>query len=199
MAVWLLRPGRESRWESLALEHNVAVIGWEELPDLSSVTTRDAVMHLLQVTYPNSKPATLRNWGGQVWAFRGEIQPGDLVVVPSKTRGMIAVGQVTGDYQYRPEFPVGARHTRPAAWCKELPRSARDPDLLYSLGAFMTVCRIQRNRAEDRIRTLLAEGPAGSPTPGDLDEPLDEPLADLERTASGSSWPAALKATPWRR
>jgi restriction system protein len=39
----------------------------------------------------------------------------------------------------------------------DVPRTALDQDLLYSLGAFMTVCEIKRNDAEKRIRAM-AEG-----------------------------------------
>jgi len=36
MAVWMVRAGRYGEQESLALDKNLAVIGWEELPDLAS-------------------------------------------------------------------------------------------------------------------------------------------------------------------
>jgi restriction system protein len=37
----------------------------------------------------------------------------------------------------------------------DIPRTDVAQDLLYSLGAFMTVCRITRNRAEERVQQLL--------------------------------------------
>ncbi|RME81143.1 MAG: restriction endonuclease [Zetaproteobacteria bacterium] len=163
MAIWLVRAGSRGESEDFALEKNIALIGWGDLGDLSGIKTREELFGRLQATYPNAKPNTLKNWESQIWAFIKRIKPGDLVALPLKQRPAVAFGKVVGDYRYRPDFPPGARHTRPVEWIKEVPRSAIDQDLLYSLGAFMTVCRIQRNNAEKRLRALL-DGKA-SPMP----------------------------------
>ena len=43
-------------------------------------------------------------------------------------------------------------HSRQIEWfASDIPRSNFDQDLLYSFGAFMTICRISRNNAEQRI------------------------------------------------
>ncbi len=165
MALWLVRAGSRGEGESLALEKNLVVIGWGELDDLSSIETREVLLKKLKVTYPEEKPKTYQNWLSQIWAFIKGIQPGDLVALPLKERPFVAFGRVTGGYQYRPDLPGEARHVRPVNWIKkEVPRSELDQDLLYSLGAFMTVCRIQRNNAEERIRALLEGG--GDPDNG---------------------------------
>lgn len=88
------------------------------------------------------------------------------MVLPLKTRSAIAVGKVVGPYQHRTDLGDEIRHTRPVEWLrKDLPRTAFDQDLLYSLGAFMTVCQIRRNNAEERIRAVVGGGadPGGSP------------------------------------
>ena len=54
MTMWLIRAGRAGEREQLALENNVAVIGWEELPDLATCATRDALATLLKNTYPTN-------------------------------------------------------------------------------------------------------------------------------------------------
>jgi hypothetical protein len=41
MVVWLIRAGRYGQDEDLALEKNLAIIGWEELGDLSKVKSRE--------------------------------------------------------------------------------------------------------------------------------------------------------------
>lgn len=164
MALWLVRAGKHGEWESLALEKGFAVIGWRDLLDLSAVKTREELYDLLEKTYPEEKRKTLLNWLSQIWPFLREMQQGDLVALPLKSRSAIAFGEVLGPYQYRSDLPEGARHTRPVKWFQELPRSAFDRDLLYSLGAFMTVCRIQRNNAEERVRALLVGKRVLSPT-----------------------------------
>lgn len=182
MAVWMVRAGRHGEREQLALEQGIAVIGWDELPDLSGVSSREDLLTRLESTYREEKRKTLLNWLSQIWSFIAGIHNGDLVALPLKSRSTIAIGRITGPYQYRPDLPLEARHTRPVQWLKELPRSAFDQDLLFSLGAFMTVCRIQRNQAEERIQASLT----GSPLPqagGVHRDEAQEPPPDLERYA----------------
>jgi predicted Mrr-cat superfamily restriction endonuclease len=90
-------------------------------------------------------------------AFRTKVKIGDLVALPVKSAPAVAFGRITGDYRYV-EGAVGAlRHQRSVEWINDgVPRDAIDQDLLYSLGAFLTVCRTKRNNAEHRIRALLA-------------------------------------------
>ena len=48
MAVWLVRAGRNGERESFALEENLAVIGFDELPDLVQVHTRDELTNIFR-------------------------------------------------------------------------------------------------------------------------------------------------------
>ena len=159
MAVWMVRAGKDGDRESLALEQNVVTIGWESLPDLASAETSESVRRLCELHYPDAPRGRISNYTGQVWGFRGGIEVGDLVVLPLKTRSAIALGRVTGNYLYRPDFPFDAKHTRKVEWIRiDIPRSAFAQDLLYSMGAFMTCCRIERNDAEERIRRIAESG-----------------------------------------
>ena len=76
----------------------------------------------------------------------------------------MAFGRVRGGYRYDPEAPDQIKHQRSVQWIREdVPRSEIDQDLLYSLGAFMTVCQIKRNNAEQRVEALLAGKQAVEP------------------------------------
>lgn len=178
MAVWLVRAGKRGEWEELALKQGVSVIGWSDLPDLSRIGSQEELRSLCEKTYPDATPARISNFVGQLWSFRERIQTGDLIALPLKSQAAIAIGKVTGPYQYRTDLPGGPFHTRPVTWIRtDIPRSAFDQDLLYSLGAFMTVCRIERNNAEARIQALL-QGQAPLPP-----EPEQEAVADIEQYA----------------
>jgi len=189
LTLWMVRAGARGEREDFALQNNVVVIGWEELPDLSDVTSRDELDALCREIYPELKPNTVTNWVGQLWAFRERISVGDLVVLPLKTQSAIAIGEVVGPYAYNPEFPPDATHHRRVKWLRtDLPRSALDQDLLYSLGAFLTVCQIQRNNAEQRIRAVLRGErlvPLNKTTgDGNEDPPVDEEaLLDIPQYA----------------
>lgn len=143
MALWLVRAGRSGEREAEALAEGLKVIEWDELPDLSAARLRDDLETLCRNTYPNAKVNTVRNWVGQLWAFRELIETGDIVALPLKTSAAVAFGHVTGPYKYLDSHPSAIRHVHTVEWLKtDVPRSNIQPDILNSLGAFMTVCRI---------------------------------------------------------
>lgn len=154
MSLWLVRAGRHGEQEQGALERNVVTIGWNEFSDLSNIKTKDELAELYAKENPTSKKMQAANEVGQIWRFVREIQKDDLVALPLKTQSAIAIGKVVGDYEYK-ELTNNIKHIRRVKWLKTIPRSVFDQDLLYSLGAFMTVCQISRNDAENRVKKLL--------------------------------------------
>jgi restriction system protein len=171
MAVWLVRAGKSGEGEEIALTQGLAVIGWGDVGDLSDITSKAQLSDRMATAYPTAKLKTLINWGGQVWTFLKAIEKNDLVVLPLKSTSAIAIGTVTGPYVYRADLPEFARHTRTVSWIRDdLPRSTFDQDILYTMGAFLTVCRISRNNAEERIRATLAGKPKPHPIV-DIGEP----------------------------
>lgn len=169
MAVWLIRAGKYGEDESTALEQGLSIIGWREMPDLSGVASYEEMKDRHVEVYPDMSPKAVSNHAAQVWAFVRRIQVGDIAVLPLKTRFAVAMGRVTGEYDYR-----NGRHVRPVDWIREeVPRKDFGQDLLYSLGAFMTVCRIRRNNAEARINTIIE---------GKIDPGLTGKLPEAEKT-----------------
>jgi hypothetical protein len=172
MAVWLVRAGKHGEREAFALENNVAVVGWNDLPDVSSADTKDKLAELMKKAYPEEGKYALANFVAQIWAFRTKMEPGDLVVLPLKKVSVIAVGRVTGPYKYEPANPAEAHHTRPVKWIdKAVPREKFGIDLRHSMGAYLTVCQIERHNAERRIAAIADGGEDEQyvPTPDELD------------------------------
>ena len=155
--IWLMRAGGHGEDEEMALSEGRAMIGFRDTKDLATYDDVEAVAKaiLKADTTPNENRAA--NRARQAWAFSHTAQVGDIVVLPLKTRpGQVALGCIVSPYEY---VKVGGekRHTRKVNWLKpDVPRSTFKQDLLYSFGAFMTVCRIQRNDAERRVAEVLA-------------------------------------------
>lgn len=160
VAVWLARAGRHGVDEATALNEGRAIIGFSEIPDLSTASSETDISDLVRRTYTASSENRIRNLASQLIAFVLRMKVGDIVALPLKTvSGTIALGRVSGPYSFH-EIDGVMRHTRPVEWIRpDVPRSAFQQDLLYSLGAFMTVCRIQRNGAETRISAILDRYP----------------------------------------
>jgi restriction system protein len=155
MAVWLTRAGPNGQFEELALTQGVSVGCWGHLPDLDPYVSREAIERIIFEVYIDDSKHKLVNLTSQVHAFRSRMQADDLVVLPSKTRSVLAFGRVAGPYRYRADWKL-TPHTRPINWfLNDVPRTIFDSDILHSFGAFLTVCRISRNDAEERIRAIL--------------------------------------------
>ena len=100
---------------------------------------------------------------------------------------MIAFGRASGPYKFDSTAPDDAKHQLPVEWLREVQRSDISQDLLYSLGAFMTVCKMTRNDAESRL-TALMEGKSDPILKGiskatTREESEDEPEIDFEGLA----------------
>lgn len=156
MAIWLIRAGKFGENENKFLEESKVYITWENLKiDLAAIPEKIALYHKLREIYPEEKAATVRNWTGQLWPFAKDIQKGDWVVLPSKFKAAVHIGEVTGDYEFHATAQSPYFHSRKVKWfAPDIPRSNFEQDLLYSFGAFMSICRISRNDAEARIRAM---------------------------------------------
>jgi restriction system protein len=159
MTAWLIRAGRRGEREQFALAKNVAVIGWSAIGDLSRFADREELSTELLRCYPGSSKARIANWTGQLWRFANEMQVGDHVVMPLKSRGQqIALGKITGPYRYDQDSHAESRHQRPVQWrSTHIPRTAVRQDLLDSMGAAMTVCELSRFDAAARVERLFCD------------------------------------------
>lgn len=158
MRAWVVRGGRKGRFEDAALSEGVVILGWEEIPDLSSYADPYKVRMLVGETYPGKSAYVTGNWAGQLWRFRGEIAKGDLIVLP-RVGSRLAIGCVTGGYEWRPVPGLAAAHVRKVEWLRpDVPRTAAQSDLRDSLGSLLTVYELRRNNAAARISALAEDG-----------------------------------------
>lgn len=160
MAIWLIRAGSHGEYEQKFIQENRVYVTWDNLDvNLAKLGERSALVAQMTKRYHDAKPKKIMNWASQVWPFAHEIKNGDLVVLPLKAQPAIQIGQVVGEYQFEPEGPNPFFHWREVKWIGEaIPRANFSQDLLYSFGAFMTICRVQRNNAEGRIAAMRANG-----------------------------------------
>lgn len=158
MAIWLVRAGSHGEYEQKFIQENRVYVTWDELDvDLLKLPQRSDLMAAMAQRYPDAKTRTLQNWASQVWPFAREMAVGDWVVVPLKTQAVVYIGEITGDYRFDPKGPNPFFHSRAVKWIGEaIARSHFGQDLLYSFGAFMTICRIQRNHAQERLTAMRA-------------------------------------------
>ena len=152
--LWLVRLGKNGEQEAHALEHAELVLGFK-VASLTGAKDRDAVLAVAKNSFPELKPKTQLNFAAQLNQFCNQMQVGDLVVVPMKTTGQIAIGEVIGPYVHTEKGSV----CRKVKWLRsDMPREAFRQDLLFSFGAFMTVCEVRRNDALRRVEVIVKSG-----------------------------------------
>lgn len=99
---WTVRGGQSGEREQAALSEGRAIVGWEDLGDLSDCASADEIGELLAKGYPEEAVGTIDNWKRQLWRFIA-MDIGDYVVMPRKQMPVVALGRVTGPYEYVPE------------------------------------------------------------------------------------------------
>lgn len=191
--LWSVKGGRYGSYEQMMLDESLVLLRWDVpggdlFGDLRQFRTRDDLEAEYTRLYPDASPHRRGNHVGQLWAYTYEMQSGDWVVLRMRTRSAVAVGEVTGPYEYRQNLT--ARHCHPAKWTQtDLPPDRFGQDLLNSIGAQKTIARVLAEDAEARVRAIAAGKPdpgiaipaRPQPAAGGVDE--YEALPDLEEIA----------------
>ncbi len=166
MSIWLFRAGKHGEYEAKFLSDKKIYLTWNQLNvDLRLFQTKEALLAHLSKLYPEEKEKTLINWMSQIWPIAHTVNIGDWIILPSKMSRTIHIGKITGDYTYHPNHVDPYYHSRDVDWfAQDIPRERFDQDILYSLGAFLTVCRIKKNDAENRIKKMAQNNWVVSPS-----------------------------------
>lgn len=156
MSIWLFRAGKNGEYEEKFLNDNRIYLTWTDLDfNLNEIVNKHDLYVRLEKHYKLDKMKTAINWGSQIWPIAHRMQKGDWVVLPSKINRTIHFGEITGEYIFDLSLGSPYYHYRDVKWfSQDIPRDRFDQDILYSLGAFMTVCRIHKNDAENRIKLM---------------------------------------------
>src|SRR5690625_5006195 len=140
--LWLVRQGKYGEFEQDAIEEGVLTLDFHLPERASNMKTREELMQLMSQLHPSESPNAHRNFAAQVNQFLNTAETGDLVVTPMKTSRTIYTGRFAGPARPGPDGVM----IRPVEWLRrDLPRDSFRQDLLYSFGAFLTVCEISRN------------------------------------------------------
>ena len=159
MTAWLIRTGQHGERDEWALNNGLAGGGFRALGDISACQSREEVFNALTLAMPEKSRKALLNFAAQLWALKGRVQVGDIIVCPLKSNKRIAIGRCVSTYRYLADEDSSRRHSIGVKWERtDVLRADLKQDLLFSLGAFMTVCRIDRNDAENRLVKIMEGG-----------------------------------------
>ena len=157
---WVVRAGGEGNKgdeEHYALEANVFTIAWNELSDLSKF--KDIIslkQYYRQINSHESENQVIQGVA-QIWDFINDIRKNDFVLLPllSRKDRSLAVGRVTGDYNFK-ELTPNIKHIRNVEWLhKEIPYSEFDKETRQTLGLHRTVYQIHKTQVINSIKEAL--------------------------------------------
>ena len=158
MAIWAVRTGRGGEHEQRFLDDGRVYATWDRLrSDLSQIASKAALGAVLAGAYSGWGSRTIGNHAGQLWRFAHEMEPGDLLLAPAWRRPRIHVAEIASPYGFDPDAEPPYFHSRAIRWIgTDVPRPNFDQDIRNTLCASMTIFRVERNNAENRIRGMAA-------------------------------------------
>ena len=158
-AAWLIRAGGRGELAESFIEHGIVAVGFGELGDLSEVSSRDEILELVKLDWPESSDRQARARANQLWALLSQVRRGDVVVMPSVNNSGFALGTVTEEYWYRHDAADTRHHAVSVDWePDEVPRTAVRQDLLTALGLRPTINLIRSDDHARRIQQLRETG-----------------------------------------
>ncbi len=154
MAIWLCRAGRIGEYETKFMEEKRIYCTWDNIPvSLDTFSNKQDLQQYFLDNDADLKLKTAINWTSQVWPFGHEMKKDEWVILPSKTKPVIHFGKIIGEYEYNPNEQNPFYHSRKVDWfALDIPKAKFEQDIIFSLGAFMTICRIKQ---EDRIKNIV--------------------------------------------
>jgi restriction system protein len=187
MSLWVVRAGSHGEQQETALKERLVCHAWNELPDCSAFSTKDELRKVYVQANPNQNEKQVSSGLGQVWRFAREIRIGDLVALPLRTESAFAFGRVTGEYEYKQVAP-NVVHIRRVEWLKTVPRSVFPKDILFSMNSALTLFKVTRNDAEDRVKKILDSStsdsePVTANPESEAESDFDEGIPNLEEAA----------------
>ena len=157
-AVWGIHMGRHVG--SRPVEGGYVAIGWQELGDIRQIKNgREGLKEALLRLVPGETEGAAPVHAGVLFRFVHEMQPGDIVVYPSKHDRMVNIGRFTNGPEHFDGDPDEYPNRRPVEWLGHFPRSDFSQSSLNEIGSAITLFKVKRHREEFLAKVGLAAPP----------------------------------------
>lgn len=161
------------------VDQGYITIGWHHMGDLSTLPMdREAFKERFRETYAVAKPGAIPVQAGVLFRFTYEMQKGDYVIYPSKIDRMVHIGQITSDYQYRPDAPFDCPNRRNVEWLIQVPRTDFSQSALHEIGSAITLFTVT-SHADEFMAALAGEATGANDVD---DESVEEVSTQVEES-----------------
>jgi restriction system protein len=154
--MWMVRAGEGGYLFEDFKTKNVVAIGWNDVGDLSNVTSLDELKELYrrEEAQAEEKEGKVNASCGMLRRFKDEIRKGDYVVTYNPETRRYLVGTVTGDYAFNLKL-LEYYHTHSVRWHdNEVDRDALSPSTRNTLGAISTIFAVSDDAQVEILKVL---------------------------------------------
>ncbi len=157
--MWMVRAEGGTLFQRFA--SGVVAVGWYEIGDLSTVTTRDGVRSRYESAFPEHSPGKATNGIGVLFKFRAVLAVGDKVITYDPDARRYLVGDIASDYTYSaaevgPQYP----HVRRVIWAGAVNRDDLSAATRNTLGSTLTLFAIHDDAAAELLAVLQGAVPS---------------------------------------
>jgi restriction system protein len=132
-------------------------LGWPEVGNIREWgPTREEFRSQFEKLHGyNATPRGISAAAGMLFNFVHVMRVGDLVVSPSPLGGVVRIGRITSEYEYKPETWVDYPSMRCVGWIAEIPRGDLSGDVRKSLKSQRSLFRVRAGERD--LRRLASE------------------------------------------
>ncbi len=120
MTVWVLHQPLTPQEEANIEQRTHLTLPFDNLPDLSRVTSEATCHHLLSKLHPELPPESITGMLDRVWKQYRLLHLEDILAVPLPASKSVALAHVTGPYEYSVGPEGSDIHRIPVGWYKRL-------------------------------------------------------------------------------
>lgn len=181
--MWVIRAGRNNEADSLFLDKSIVALGWDALPDLSTlVSDREAFREAFAQAYGHGEHDNIATTAGQPYRFVHELRDGDIILYPRRLDRRIYYGRLTSGYQHNPSTNSQFPHMRAVEWKTNRPRTDFSQGALNEINSALTLFQVKNYFEEFRAafeENSLAPPVGEDPTVAPVAEEIEETTRDF--------------------
>ena len=148
---WMVRAGEGGYLAGEFVSKCCVAVGFGGMGDLTGFQTLDAMKAGVRRTYPDKSPVQVILASGVGHKFRSTIKIGDHVVTYDPETRLYHLGNVNGEYEFKPGYVTNYDHIRRVDWTGEVSRDVLTPASRNTLGSTITIFE----PGDDVLRELL--------------------------------------------
>lgn len=154
--LWVMHSGVDNVAHSNFVEKKYVSLGWAELKDLRLIPKNRKAFHkAFRKHYHDDSRAATRLQASELYRFIHVMQRKEIVVYASGGDGLVRVGHIERDYEFKPRLNGKHPHVRKVSWFRVLKRKSLPRAVRIAVGLPQSLYNPRENL--DQIRRVLLD------------------------------------------